>query len=116
MNHSPEPWEVDPVTGGVVDTNGSIVCDAIVGDSSPDDPGPMEDADIERIVACVNACRGIPTSALKAGVIGKFVWNTLMSICWVDCKRFGLSAAENEEPHEGAVLLKKHGGEWEQFT
>jgi hypothetical protein len=45
---------------------------------------PLEDELVElskdelrRIVACVNACRGIPTEALEAGVIGQL---------WADSK------------------------------
>lgn len=75
MSHSPEPWGIDPESGAIVDANGSFV-----GDNCPDDPGPMEDADIERIVACVNAHDALLAQLHE--VIGFCVAFREDSTCW----------------------------------
>jgi len=54
MNHSPEPWHItdadDPLTSpGIADAGGHDVAY----------DGVLSDADAERIVLCVNACREI---------------------------------------------------------
>lgn len=57
--HSPEPWREGEDMGfqlrQVLDANGLQVCAAEAG--SPDD--------IHRIIACINACKGIPTEDLE---------------------------------------------------
>jgi hypothetical protein len=54
--HSPEPWRLtDP--GGISDANGMFVADWRNSD--------LRQADLARIVACVNACRGIPNDLLE---------------------------------------------------
>lgn len=58
--HSPEPWGIAKVEG----TNDGFIEDAdkeVVADHDP----RMSDADLQRIVACVNACAGVPTSRLE---------------------------------------------------
>ena len=58
MSHPPEPWKVVPSDSdnGLYDVdhaaNGTVVSD-------------LFRADAERIVACVNACEGVDTEALK---------------------------------------------------
>lgn len=65
--HSPEPWKAAPYTGpvpafrmfSVTTDNGEFVC-ATGGENADTAFG-----NLERIVACVNACRGIPTECLE---------------------------------------------------
>jgi hypothetical protein len=39
---------------------------------SSTNPGyPLSDEDARRLVACWNACKGVPTEALEAGVVRK---------------------------------------------
>lgn len=54
MDHTPTPWVYDGECGHIVNAAG-FACAM-----------EMTDADAERIVACVNACKDIPTSALTA--------------------------------------------------
>jgi hypothetical protein len=64
---SPEPWsgEIDGDYPGpsfwLRDAN-----DMFVGESD-------SEPDMRRIVACVNACAGLPTEALEAGALGKAI-------------------------------------------
>lgn len=59
MKHSPEPWSVRNVKDAIeiLDSLGMVVCRTR--------PSRDGQTDFHRIVACVNACRGIPTSALS---------------------------------------------------
>lgn len=63
MTHSPEPWKLETPPSDkwvqIVDANGKVVDDDLC---RPAKPLLMED--FERIVACVNACAGIPTEDL----------------------------------------------------
>ena len=63
--HSPEPWYQDPED-----------CAWLGGASVFSEKGPVRlcevsEADARRIVACVNACAGLPTEALEAGALGR---------------------------------------------
>lgn len=61
MNHSPEPWSVDQVC--VVDENNRVIVksDWVRAIDAKDD--------LDRIVACVNACVGIPAGDLRRGIL-----------------------------------------------
>ena len=63
MNHSPEPWKADFVKHGnrVVDANGKIV----FSNTTAQYAIAQECADQDRIVACVNFCKGIETELLE---------------------------------------------------
>ena len=65
MNHSKEPWEVDDIGGLIGIRNKTNCAIATTGVNSL----PQNQIDAERIVACVNACTGITTEALEAGVV-----------------------------------------------
>lgn len=76
--HSPEPWTVtaeDPA-GGISDATGSQCAEAWPGcRHEPEDVNgecmAVQDANARRIVAAVNACAGLPTSALEEGALAK---------------------------------------------
>jgi len=61
MSHSPEPWRVEPSgprdEPHIIDADDGVVCEAM------DDP-PLGPNNLDRIVACVNACAGIPTEVV----------------------------------------------------
>lgn len=68
--HSPEPWSTQLIRGeddmarsvvvcGLFDANGKRVADFLC------------DPDLNRIVACVNACKGIPIETLEAVARGE---------------------------------------------
>jgi hypothetical protein len=63
MSHSPEPWYVEAGTPSEVRIvgNGTILCRLCVS-ARTSLAQQVENA--ERIVACVNACRGTPTEKL----------------------------------------------------
>jgi hypothetical protein len=61
--HSSEPWFLDG-KGRAFDA----AVFRVVGEGSPDG---AEAANWRRIVACVNACAGIPTEALESGALGR---------------------------------------------
>lgn len=73
MNHTPEPWFVEPFLPDnglprgeilraprTLHEDGGVNSEVVV-----EYKGSPTLADAERIVACVNACRGIPTEALR---------------------------------------------------
>lgn len=64
MTHSPEPWKLETPPSDkwvqIVDANGKVVDDDL-----PRPAKPLLMEDFERIVACVNACAGIPTEDLS---------------------------------------------------
>lgn len=70
MSHSPEPWVVEKLPNSTIiaDARGDVIARVTVND----DPVTPEvaAANAERIRACVNACRGIPTEALRALATG----------------------------------------------
>ncbi len=75
MKHTKEPWRVGNQCCIVSDTpipevdsmssveyyGGHCICESVT------------DTNAERIVACVNACQGITTEALEAGIVEKCV-------------------------------------------
>jgi len=64
MKHTKEPWEVAEdkcYMQQIVNSTGLCIAKLI------------EEEDAERIVACVNACKGITTEALEARVVEKGV-------------------------------------------
>lgn len=67
MSHSPEPWEYNRhrVHSGIVAVNNNFVCRPDLRFSTHED--------MERIVACVNACAGIPTEELIGKKASKII-------------------------------------------
>ena len=62
-------------------------------------------ADTKRVQACVNACREIPTEALKAGVIGKMLKAFQLRLKLSDMK---ISSEErNKITNEGYQLIRE---------
>lgn len=86
MKHSPEPWETCcPDCGGIDDKHGDsvascyhqtnvLVCTTHVGDWDEE----VMHANAARIVACVNACAGIPTEWLEQHVLAVEFRNTIL--------------------------------------
>jgi hypothetical protein len=60
--HTPEPWHV--MGDSIVQTS-HITRDVWTI--------PHSDGDLHRIVACVNACAGLPTEALEAGALSEAI-------------------------------------------
>ncbi len=138
--HSPEPWTTVPDVANDPDANASLldvegrnlIRTWIAGND--DEPGPQIDKlihesqcrwsaaafsadDAQRICACVNALKGIPTEALEAGVVHEFIGKRLLGIDGETCRPgFGIVLPEHDRVDEAAALLKKHGGSWEQYT
>lgn len=63
MNHSPTPWIANENGHDVIDADGMLVVQAYAAFC---DREPLAKANIERIIACVNACASIPTESLTA--------------------------------------------------
>ena len=62
--HTPEPWHLDAF-GELCGRDGELLCDASHVDEPNDMTPEISPANARRIVACVNACAGIPTEALE---------------------------------------------------
>lgn len=81
MSHTAEPWRVEgnkliegPTPGFGI---GSVYASSFGADTAE-----ME-ANARRIVSAVNACAGIPTEALEAGVVGDLL---------IEAKKIGMHA------------------------
>jgi len=76
MSDFNEPWrQGENVEGFVFGVNGSYI-----GETGPG----LDSRYCARIVACVNACKGIPSSSLEAGVIQEMaeaLEGTALSCC-----------------------------------
>jgi hypothetical protein len=102
MNHTKEPWRVGnhhncvisdtPIPG--VDSEacveyygGHCICESCT------------DANSERIIACVNACKGITNEALDAGLINHLIglYALELGIDKQDLKFMGISVYEKPE-------------------
>ena len=62
MNYSPTPWIANENGHDVIDADGMLVVQAYV---SFCDREPLAKSNIERIIACVNACKDIETKYLN---------------------------------------------------
>ena len=79
--HTKEPWGVVSekwyLNGqpSIVGQNGAGFAVALMAPWGPavNDSVDKREANARRIVACVNACAGIPTEAIEAGVVGELV-------------------------------------------
>ena len=74
MEHTPEPWSAKFEQSGGYDcmTNAWVIPEI---DAVLDRGDGRVEADARRIVACVNACRGIPTKLLEnCSHIGAVDW------------------------------------------
>jgi hypothetical protein len=65
---APEPWSIDETDRTIVDAKDSAV---VVADDYALDWTAWGPDSRRRIVACVNACTGIPSAALEAGLLTK---------------------------------------------
>ena len=63
IKHTPEPWRVHQDASGDVFISSAETSFHIAEIGSEDDEAVIPDA--RRIVACVNACRGLPTDELE---------------------------------------------------
>lgn len=63
IKHTPEPWQVHQDASGDVFVSSAKTSFHIAEIGSEDDEAVIPDA--RRIVACVNACRGLPTDELE---------------------------------------------------
>ena len=74
--HSPEPWSIYEKGGFIEDASGVVVVDGTsFFRDRKGDPRTREAhwPDLERIIACVNACKGISNETLKAAAKGECV-------------------------------------------
>jgi len=72
MEHTPEPWKINRqgicLDGVGIDTEDDSVVEVACSDCTGDDER-LSEVNARRIVACVNACRGIPTEALEGELL-----------------------------------------------
>ena len=61
MKHTPTPWKVSASGGLIVPDNGNPIATICRGFGRDEEEFPNCPANARRIVACVNACEGIPT-------------------------------------------------------
>lgn len=89
MSHSPEPWAADRMfsrtpAGEFRETGWSELLEHTCSHVFDVDDGTGRNDDVDRIVACVNACAGIETEWLmKYGVVRRAA-QPLSEIDWED--------------------------------
>lgn len=75
QQHSPEPWSIHYDLGDIIDSGGHYITRT------------SERLDTERIVVCINACRGISNEELEAGVVSQKVHDvTLTNLSYLQVK------------------------------
>ncbi len=70
--HSPEPWRSEYGNEEGPDDSFGEFYRILAADADTDFDEIVrvgDEADARRIVACVNACRGVPTEALETGIV-----------------------------------------------
>jgi hypothetical protein len=67
-NHTPEPWVVRDIVD-VYHGDKLVAWSVSQADEFTDDIIKIQLANAARIVACVNACAGIPNAALSQGIV-----------------------------------------------
>lgn len=77
QQHTPEPWAIHEDASGDIFISGSDHT-YITEIGNPDEDGAAADA--RRIVACVNACRGLPTDELEQKGLVAAVGNQLLEL------------------------------------
>lgn len=101
MAHTPEPWAAYK-DGKREMNNISHFIKSLAGDLVV--YGHLFNDDARRIVACVNACQGIPTEPLEVGGLG-----ALLSLGLEEQERGDV--AEKQRDELLAALSAEHGGE-----
>jgi hypothetical protein len=71
---SPEPWRVDGADVVLSASGGTVV----------ESPWTYPGGDLRRIVACVNACAGLPVEALEAGALADLIADVVVMRLAVD--------------------------------
>lgn len=100
--HTKEPWNVGVVlvsgynATAILDCDGDEVCN--MGTSLLN-----EDANATRIVACVNACAGIPTEALERGDL------ELLLLSTHEAHAAKLRRERDEAVEALKLMLRRHG-------
>ena len=96
--HTPEPWRTAARSGfpfHIDDARGESVA-MMLADDDHDEQRGLDNA--RRIVACVNACAGIPTDQLESGE-ARYVRNELADIYALEKRRDELLAALEKGGH-----------------
>ena len=103
--HTPEPWEViDRLTiQGPRVAGDPLKCGLLVASL----PHWCEPGVSRRIVACVNACRGLPTDELEQKGLVAAVGTQLLEL---EQQRDGLLVALEELASDVEALMKESGG------
>lgn len=100
--HTPEPWQAigSRADRAIISDGRSIA--RVWGAIQPDDRPPHDQADANaaRIVACVNACAGIPTEELEAGCVERLARTTEKL----------LKTAQHFERQSGRGVSSRRGG------
>lgn len=111
--HTPEPWATTQDGGYLVHANDAAPATPIplvtpfVYPANRDKfggPTPLAFANARRIVACVNACKGIPTAALERGLLHRVLTEAESLIRQVE--EYGVRDHAGEwvqEPYSGAL-------------
>ena len=111
MEHTKEPWSYDGHSGiaavGSDQFNGGYFTAEVMG--------PDKDANARRIVACVNACAGIPTEELERGPTNIV---ELMDKAWNEIAHLTKQRDKLVELLEDADELHAEGGinNWDWFS
>ena len=100
--HTPEPWTLEPGLMFVGQTGSDQSAPGFWSTQVPDEgpfPFGSREADARRIVACVNACAGIPTAALEGASVKALVEALGEYLDWHETN-FALPSGNFEDPDQ----------------
>jgi hypothetical protein len=101
MSHSPEPWEIPIDEEGwlCINCEGGTVLGLPHWIQNSMDATMLSLEDAKRIVACVNACKGIPTKVLDRASF-KPILDSLEHPSNIDCDYCSVSRAVKESVNQ----------------
>lgn len=98
--HTPEPWAYEG-SEILAERNGQWVGIGLMSKATVYQQIPERDSNGKRVVACVNACTGIPTAALEAGAVRALVDAAQTALGWIPDARVYAQLRTALEPFTG---------------
>ena len=108
MKHSPESWILDEKGSQIRDCDGNIIVDFLEHSQTDENWNTYR-----RIVACVNACKNIPTEALES-----FMSKIRVALAWTGGQDddFMRNMAVVRAVREAGKIIEDAGGDYEVLT
>lgn len=106
-NHTPEPWHINKY--GDIKANDAERCIPVTGVSIPM-AGPRQEegeANASRIVACVNACKGLPNEVLLKMASGEMDGSEIVELYKAQAQLATITAQRDELKDQSEYVLRE---------